>query len=80
MKIEITGFNLEDLLKCLKAFPNGEILVEDKKAFWETEKKFPEHTTEQFMVQNQPMQRRQPQKKQDFFGNMKQSLFKAFSP
>jgi len=79
MKIEINGFDLEDLLKCLKAFPNGQIIVEDKKAFWETEKKFPEQPIDQFYIQNK-QQRGVPQKKNDFFSNMKNSLFEAFSP
>ena len=74
MKIEITGFNTKELIEVLKAFPVGKVVSEDKKAFWDSENKLPDRDYKQDL----PSQIARSQSP-DFFGNMKKSLFEAFS-
>jgi hypothetical protein len=83
MKIDITNFNTKEIVQVLKAFPLGKVIVDENKAFWDSENKLPEvyEVPQQQYVQQPPQpQQRQPQKQNgDFFKNMKNSLFESFS-
>ena len=77
MKIEITNFDTKELIQVLKAFPVGKVVVGGNNAYWDSTNKLPEEGFQQ-VQQSRPQQQRPRQQNQDFFGNMKKSLFEAF--
>jgi hypothetical protein len=76
MKIEITNFDTKELIQVLKAFPVGKVVVTGSNAYWDSTNKLPDGEFQQ-VQQSSPQQQQRP-KQQDFFGNMKKSLFEAF--
>ena len=82
MKIEIHNMNAAELNQVITHAPDGKVIVEDDKAFWETKglKPQPQNDVRQGQVpfQQVPQQFEQAGQ-QDPFNRMKNSLFEAFS-
>jgi len=76
MNIEITNFDLKQLGECVKAFPEGIVKVIDGKAYWVTTSGFPKR---EIPISYAPANK-QVSKNGDFFTNMRNQLFEAFSP
>jgi len=68
MQINITGSNLQAFLGIAQKFPNGVIVCEGNKAYWDFESQVQQINQQQpMMMQQSPtMQQQRPQKKNAF--------------
>ncbi len=67
MQIDITGSNLQSFLGIAQKFPNGVIVCEGNKAYWDFESQVQQINQQPRMMQQSPtMQQQKPQKKNTF--------------
>jgi len=66
MQIDITGANLQSFMGLAQKFPNGVIVCEGNKAYWDFESQVQQINQQQPMMMQQSPQMQKPQKKNTF--------------